>query len=229
MHRLWCGQGNSKVQSQRSNRIADAGFAALTSVRDLAAEDARVLLLIVRPPQSGARGVVKYAHQYSQRRHRKHPAFPTQWFYGLYVISPGTGLFCPRHLADHDPRNLTPASGCQDDFAVRLGAVRYRRLRVHRIPPRPANVTIACRPSVGTVESITLALPSCQEKFLKSRKQSSLPAGTRSNSPRPANCALRNAAKSSFLDGTTVACRASPRRVRTRIGRRSIRRRADFE
>jgi hypothetical protein len=40
-------------------------------------------------------GVVKYAHQYSQRRHRKHPAFPTQWFYGLYVISPVTSSFLP--------------------------------------------------------------------------------------------------------------------------------------
>jgi hypothetical protein len=31
-------------------------------------------------PQPGAHWVVKYAHQYSQRRHRNHPAFPTQWF-----------------------------------------------------------------------------------------------------------------------------------------------------
>jgi hypothetical protein len=42
-----------------------------------------------------ALGVVKYAHQYSQRRHRIHPAFPTQWFYGLYVISPVTSSFLP--------------------------------------------------------------------------------------------------------------------------------------
>ena len=47
-----------------------------------------------------ALGVVKYAHQYSQRRHRKHPAFPTQWFYGLYVISPATNSFCHRRHAD---------------------------------------------------------------------------------------------------------------------------------
>jgi hypothetical protein len=26
-----------------------------------------------------------------------HPAFPAQWFYGLYVLSPVTGLFCHRH------------------------------------------------------------------------------------------------------------------------------------
>jgi hypothetical protein len=28
--------------------------------------------------------VLEYAHEYSQLRHRKHPAFPTRWCYGLY-------------------------------------------------------------------------------------------------------------------------------------------------
>jgi hypothetical protein len=37
----------------------------------------------------------RYAHQYSQRRHRKHPAFPTRWFYVLYVISPVTSSLLP--------------------------------------------------------------------------------------------------------------------------------------
>jgi hypothetical protein len=32
------------------------------------------------PAASCALGVVKYAHEYSQRRHRDHPAFPAQWF-----------------------------------------------------------------------------------------------------------------------------------------------------
>ena len=58
-------------------------------------------------------GVVEYAHEYSQRRHRIHPAFPTQWFYGLYVLSPVTGLFCHRRPRDK-PATLTPASGRQD-------------------------------------------------------------------------------------------------------------------
>jgi hypothetical protein len=68
-------------------------------------------------------GVVEYAHEYSQRRHRKHPAFPTQWFYGLYVISPGTGLSCPRHLSGNCfPRKLSASVGAPGphDFAVRL-------------------------------------------------------------------------------------------------------------
>jgi hypothetical protein len=40
-------------------------------------------------------GGSKYAHEYSQRRHRKHPAFPTQWFYGLYRALPGDRAFLP--------------------------------------------------------------------------------------------------------------------------------------
>src|SRR5664279_3474265 len=32
----------------------------------------------------------EYAHQYSQRRHRNHPAFPTQWFTTYSVLFPGT-------------------------------------------------------------------------------------------------------------------------------------------
>jgi hypothetical protein len=31
---------------------------------------------------------------------RNRPAFPAQWFYGLYVISPVTRLCCHRHLRD---------------------------------------------------------------------------------------------------------------------------------
>ena len=81
----------------------------------------------------------EYAHEYSQRRHRKHPAFPTQWFYGLYVISPGTGLFCPRHFRGIVSReNLAPASGRQDHTTSPSAAAPLvlRRIRVHRIPPR---------------------------------------------------------------------------------------------
>src|SRR5207247_1805946 len=41
----------------------------------------------------------------------KHPAFPTQWFYGLYVISPATNSFCHRRptdcMASHIPVGLS--------------------------------------------------------------------------------------------------------------------------
>ena len=54
-----------------------------------------------------------------------------------FVLSPVIGLFCHRHLADTSARldASVEASG-PHDFAVRLSAIRQRRIRVHRIPPR---------------------------------------------------------------------------------------------
>jgi hypothetical protein len=83
-------------------------------IRVPAARRARALPETFRPSRKRARGMPgaqctrslvcaggsDYAHQYSQRRHRKHPAFPTQWFYGLYVISPATNSSCHRRLTD---------------------------------------------------------------------------------------------------------------------------------
>src|SRR5882724_11143886 len=53
-----------------------------------------------------------------------HPAFPAQWFYGLYVISPVTNSFCHRHpriegssrpgRAELCLRELDTSNGCQD-------------------------------------------------------------------------------------------------------------------
>ena len=68
-------------------------------------------------------GVVEYAHEYSQRRHRKHPAFPTQWFYGLYRALPGDRALLPPSLSRNCvPRNLSASVGAPGphDFAVRF-------------------------------------------------------------------------------------------------------------
>ena len=86
-----------------------------------------------------ALGVVKYAHQYSQRRHRKHPAFPTQWFYGFLRALPGDHRFVDPVIRATRWRlaNLTPASGRQNHTAS-PSATRSARLtprRGHRIPP----------------------------------------------------------------------------------------------
>ena len=73
----------------------------------------------------------------SPRSHRNHPAFPAQWFTAYFVLSPAIGLFCHRRSASN-PAKLdasVEASG-PHDFAVRLSAVRQKRIRVHRIPPR---------------------------------------------------------------------------------------------
>jgi len=54
-----------------------------------------------------------------------------------FALSPVTGLGCHRHQRNlfHQLDASVGASG-PHDFAVRLSAVRYRHIRVHRIPPR---------------------------------------------------------------------------------------------
>jgi hypothetical protein len=78
------------------------------------------------------------------------PAFPAQWFYGLYVISPVTGLCCHRRPPDAKRiRELNANLGAPGphDFAVRDIVIRLMKYRVHRIP-LPTFVTIAKRPSL---------------------------------------------------------------------------------
>jgi hypothetical protein len=109
----------------------------------------------------------------------EHPAFPHAMVLTAYVvISPVTGLFCHRRLADivlslpgwadRTPQNLTPASGRQDHTILPSAAIVPRQragdrsqvfrpaLRSHRAQnaaastaSHPAFVTIMTRPSVG--------------------------------------------------------------------------------
>src|SRR5277367_2866334 len=61
----------------------------------------------------------------------------TQWFTAYSALSPEIGLSCLRRLR-RLRRKLdasVEASG-PHVFAVRFSAVRYRRIHVHRIPPR---------------------------------------------------------------------------------------------
>src|SRR5262245_41439724 len=53
-----------------------------------------------------------------------HPAFPARWFYGLYVISLGTGLSCPHHRADVISATYRQRRGDR--------TTRFRRPRRHR-------------------------------------------------------------------------------------------------
>jgi hypothetical protein len=51
------------------------------------------------------------------------PAFPAQWCYGLYVLSPVTGLCCHRHRRDakhHRQLDASPGAPGPHDFAVRI-------------------------------------------------------------------------------------------------------------
>ena len=89
-----------------------------------------------------------------------HPAFPAQWFYGLYVISPVTGLFCHRHQRDaKHHRQLDASVGAPGpyDFAVRDIVIRLLTRRVHRIP-LPTFVTIAKRPSYRVRDALMIVL-----------------------------------------------------------------------
>src|SRR5260370_42151271 len=108
------------------------------------------------------------AHERSHHRYTgNNPAFPAQWFYGLLRALPGDqACLTPSPallLAD-----LTPASGRQNDTTspYATSAIRQRRRRVHRIPPRVDDV--AQRPSVGRDQiAIVLICPRRQAKFRK--------------------------------------------------------------
>jgi hypothetical protein len=66
-----------------------------------------------------------------------------------FGLSPGTGLFCPRHLQITTCKlDASVGASGPHDFAVRLRAARLQRQSVHRIP-HPTFVTIAKRPSCG--------------------------------------------------------------------------------
>ena len=79
--------------------------------------------------------VVQNAHEYSQRSHRKSPGIPARnGFNGFLRDLPGDRLFCHRRLQHLNCKldASVEASG-PHDFSVRLGAVRQKRRRVHRI------------------------------------------------------------------------------------------------
>ncbi len=72
-----------------------------------------------------------------------HPAFPAQWFYGLYVISPVTGLFChrrPRDVKHHRQLGASIGEPGPHDFAVRRNVVRRADIAAS-IASRPTFVT----------------------------------------------------------------------------------------
>ena len=54
-----------------------------------------------------------------------------------FVLSPVIGLFCHRRSTSYPAKlNASVEASGPHDFAVRLSAIRQRRIRVHRIPPR---------------------------------------------------------------------------------------------
>ena len=57
------------------------------------------------------------------RYSRDIPAFPAQWFYGLYVLSPVSGLYCHRCPASTGRQGWTPGSRRQDHTISPAAAV----------------------------------------------------------------------------------------------------------
>ena len=66
------------------------------------------------------------------------PGIPRAMVYGLFRALPGDRAFLPPSPAKVAFRELDASVGASGPhvFAVRFHAVRYRRIRVHRIPPR---------------------------------------------------------------------------------------------
>ena len=102
----------------------------------------------LRPQAPCARGS-KEAHGFD-RYSRDIPAFPAQWLYGLFVLSPVSGLYChrcrPAQAGRIDARVAAPGP---HDFAVRCSVFVRREARLTRqrpSQPAPRFVTIAQRP-----------------------------------------------------------------------------------
>src|SRR5712664_828315 len=72
-----------------------------------------------------------------------HPAFPAQWFYGLYVLSPVTMLGCHRRLRVVS-RKLSACIGAPGphDFTVRLSCARLAPLSR---PPHSGPTSVTTR------------------------------------------------------------------------------------
>jgi len=88
---------------------------------------------------------------------------PHAMVYGLYRALPGDrALLPPSSLRSLLPKNLAPASGCQDHTALPSAsrAVRQERIRVHRIPARVRDDRETPLSSGGTAISIHLILVS---------------------------------------------------------------------
>jgi hypothetical protein len=66
--------------------------------------------------------MVRVQQKSTRQNHRyepEQPAFPAQWFYGLYVISPVTRLCCHRRFASSAKLSASLGAPGPHDFAVR--------------------------------------------------------------------------------------------------------------
>ena len=106
-------------------------------------------------PPAAARGVVVNTRVSHHGYTGKRPAFPAQWFNGLFRALPGDRALLPPSSTDCSA-NLTPASGRQDHTTSPSVSAPFVKSASASTASRPAAVTIACRPSVGRHLSIII-------------------------------------------------------------------------
>ena len=81
----------------------------------------------------------------------EHPAFPAQWCYGLYAISPvSRALLPPSLLRNLFLKSFAPASGARTTRFRRTLEPRASVAALASTAPRPTFVTIASAPLNGT-------------------------------------------------------------------------------
>ena len=69
----------------------------------------------------------------------RHPGFPAQWFDGLYVLSPVSGVYCHRCHAGTGRRGWTPRSRRQDHTTSPYAADVSPGERTRLTPQRPSH------------------------------------------------------------------------------------------
>ena len=97
------------------------------------------------------------------RSHRKHPAFPAQWFYGFLRALPGDRALLPPSPADRSA-NLTPASRRQDHTTSPSASAPFVKGASASTASRLTLVTIAKRPSGRRDGAILGLIWVCRER-----------------------------------------------------------------
>jgi hypothetical protein len=180
-------QMDIRSHSRGAMRPSDAGIScpSIRGRRECRALDApaaaRVVVVSTRVSHHGHTGNTRHS--------------PRNGFNGFLRALPGDRACLPPSSADNSA-NLSASVGASGphDFAVRFSTVRYRRIRVHRIP-HPTSVTIAKRPSVwdGIIRTTPVSTPPPSEiseipKFIE------VPRGSATASVQVAPAARRRAA-----------------------------------
>ena len=120
------------------------------------------------------------------------PAFPAQWFTAYTALSPVTGFLAtvaPGKLASRELDASNGASG-PHGFAVRVGAVRQKRIRVHRIPPHVRDDRERPSERSGTGRGYRLICNFGKSEYFCKRGLTRGSRGTRSDLPVEADAIL---------------------------------------